>query len=235
MFRRRPAGPRRCVAAGLVLVDRGSLLSHVSRCRVACGRSLTKPHEVRVFSLPTRLASPSEGFLRNRTKSSVPPSPAFVPGLRALSRTTYTRVDAAELEPAPGPHPAGPHPAASPFDKGVGQALGVRAFGMYQVELSPGADTERPFALVGAWAGRRRAAGCSPVRVAAAAGGVRGPARAQTRAAIRHGDRRRVAVAQHQKAHPCQRLFPRTSGSGSAAGVAVRVSRRRRRSGSACR
>jgi uncharacterized cupin superfamily protein len=51
---------------------------------------------------------------------------------------TYTRVDAAEIEPAPGPHPA-----ASPYDKGVGQALGVRAFGIYQVELPAGAETVR--------------------------------------------------------------------------------------------
>jgi uncharacterized cupin superfamily protein len=50
----------------------------------------------------------------------------------------YTRVDAAEIEPAPGPHPA-----ASRYDKGVGQALGVRAFGIYQVELPPGAETVR--------------------------------------------------------------------------------------------
>ena len=49
---------------------------------------------------------------------------------------TFTRVDAAGIEPAPGPHPA-----SSPYDKGVGQALGVRAFGIYQVELPPGAET----------------------------------------------------------------------------------------------
>ena len=36
---------------------------------------------------------------------------------------------------------AGPHPAASQYDKSVGQALGIRAFGIYQVELSPGAET----------------------------------------------------------------------------------------------
>jgi uncharacterized cupin superfamily protein len=51
---------------------------------------------------------------------------------------TYIRVDAAALDPTPGPHPA-----ASRYDKGVGQALGVRAFGMYQVELPPGAETVR--------------------------------------------------------------------------------------------
>ncbi len=38
---------------------------------------------------------------------------------------------------------AGPHPAASPYDKGVGAALGLRAFGAYQVELPPGAETVR--------------------------------------------------------------------------------------------
>jgi uncharacterized cupin superfamily protein len=48
----------------------------------------------------------------------------------------YTVVDAEALPAAPGPHPA-----ASPFDKGVGAALGVRGFGVYQVELPPGAET----------------------------------------------------------------------------------------------
>jgi uncharacterized cupin superfamily protein len=51
---------------------------------------------------------------------------------------SYTMVDAASLQPAPGPHPA-----ASPYDKGVGQSLGVRAFGLYQVELPPGGQTVR--------------------------------------------------------------------------------------------
>lgn len=55
-----------------------------------------------------------------------------------MSRMTYTRVNAAAIEPTPGPHPA-----ASRYDKGVGQALGVRAFGIYQVELPPGAETVR--------------------------------------------------------------------------------------------
>jgi uncharacterized cupin superfamily protein len=45
-------------------------------------------------------------------------------------------VDAAELTAAPGPHPA-----ASAYDKGVGAALGVERFGIYQVELPPGAET----------------------------------------------------------------------------------------------
>jgi uncharacterized cupin superfamily protein len=51
---------------------------------------------------------------------------------------SYTKVDAAEIAPSPGPHPAG-----SPYDKGIGQALGVRAFGIYQVELPPGGETVR--------------------------------------------------------------------------------------------
>jgi uncharacterized cupin superfamily protein len=45
----------------------------------------------------------------------------------------FRAVDAAAVELAPGPHPA-----ASPFDRCVGAALGVRAFGVYQVELPPG-------------------------------------------------------------------------------------------------
>jgi uncharacterized cupin superfamily protein len=48
----------------------------------------------------------------------------------------YIVVDAAALPAAPGTHPA-----ASPFDKAVGAALGVRGFGVYQVELPPGAQT----------------------------------------------------------------------------------------------
>jgi len=35
----------------------------------------------------------------------------------------------------------GPHPAASPYDKGIGAALGVERFGIYEVELPPGAET----------------------------------------------------------------------------------------------
>jgi uncharacterized cupin superfamily protein len=50
----------------------------------------------------------------------------------------YARVDAAALTPAPGPHPA-----ASRYDKAIGAELGVRAFGLYQVELPPGARTVR--------------------------------------------------------------------------------------------
>jgi uncharacterized cupin superfamily protein len=48
----------------------------------------------------------------------------------------YRVVDAAALPAAPGPHPA-----ASSYDKGVGAALGVQAFGIYQVELPAGAQT----------------------------------------------------------------------------------------------
>jgi uncharacterized cupin superfamily protein len=50
----------------------------------------------------------------------------------------YTTVNAAAMKPAPGPHPA-----ASPYDKGIGEALGVRGFGLYQVELPPGGQTVR--------------------------------------------------------------------------------------------
>jgi len=48
----------------------------------------------------------------------------------------YRVVDAADLSAEPGPHPA-----ASPYDKGIGAALGVERFGIYQVELPPGAAT----------------------------------------------------------------------------------------------
>lgn len=50
----------------------------------------------------------------------------------------YKTVDAAAVKPSPGAHPA-----ASPHDKGIGQALGIRAFGLYQVELPPGEETVR--------------------------------------------------------------------------------------------
>jgi uncharacterized cupin superfamily protein len=49
---------------------------------------------------------------------------------------SYVKLDAASIEAKPGPHPA-----ASAYDKGIGQALGVRAFGLYQVELPPGRET----------------------------------------------------------------------------------------------
>jgi uncharacterized cupin superfamily protein len=35
----------------------------------------------------------------------------------------------------------GPHPAASPFEKRVGEAIGITAFGLYQVELPAGEET----------------------------------------------------------------------------------------------
>ena len=35
----------------------------------------------------------------------------------------------------------GPHPAASAYDKDLGRAVGVDAFGLYEVELPPGAQT----------------------------------------------------------------------------------------------
>ena len=43
-------------------------------------------------------------------------------------------------EVASGP---GSHPAASQFDKCIGAELGIRAFGLYQVELPAGAETVR--------------------------------------------------------------------------------------------
>jgi uncharacterized cupin superfamily protein len=51
---------------------------------------------------------------------------------------SYAIVDATAMDPSPGPHPP-----ASRYDKGVGSALGVAAFGIYQVELPPGAETVR--------------------------------------------------------------------------------------------
>jgi quercetin dioxygenase-like cupin family protein len=54
----------------------------------------------------------------------------------SASVPSYKKLDAETLQAAPGSHPA-----ASPYDKGIGQALGVQAFGLYQVELPPGQET----------------------------------------------------------------------------------------------
>jgi uncharacterized cupin superfamily protein len=51
---------------------------------------------------------------------------------------TYTIVDPASIDAD-----RGPHPAASPFDKRLNDALGLSAFGVYQVELPAGAETVR--------------------------------------------------------------------------------------------
>jgi uncharacterized cupin superfamily protein len=48
----------------------------------------------------------------------------------------YRVVAAADVAAEPGPHPA-----ASAYDRGIGAALGVERFGIYQVELPPGAET----------------------------------------------------------------------------------------------
>ena len=48
----------------------------------------------------------------------------------------YRVVAATDISAEPGPHPA-----ASAYDKGIGAALGVQRFGIYQVELPPGAET----------------------------------------------------------------------------------------------
>jgi uncharacterized cupin superfamily protein len=50
----------------------------------------------------------------------------------------YHHLHAGDLQASPGPHPA-----ASRYDKGVGQALGIRAFGLYQVEVPAGEQTVR--------------------------------------------------------------------------------------------
>jgi hypothetical protein len=76
---------------------------------------------------------------RTYSKELVPlPSPiCTIAHLHLLDPLSVVRRRGNELrESAPGPHPA-----ASPYDKGVGAALGVHAFGVYQVELPPGAET----------------------------------------------------------------------------------------------
>lgn len=55
-----------------------------------------------------------------------------------LTSVTYKIVDPTSLTAGPGPHPA-----ASPFDKRVSEALGISAFEAYIVELPPEAETVR--------------------------------------------------------------------------------------------
>lgn len=49
---------------------------------------------------------------------------------------SFQIVDPADLDTG-----RGPHPAASPFEKRVGEAIGITAFGLYQVELPAGEET----------------------------------------------------------------------------------------------
>lgn len=49
---------------------------------------------------------------------------------------THVIVDADSIPSGPGPHPA-----ASPYDKRISEALGISAFEVYQVELPAGAHT----------------------------------------------------------------------------------------------
>lgn len=62
--------------------------------------------------------------------------PLVVPA--SLIGVAYTIVDPSSVTAG-----LGPHPAASPFDKRVSEALGVNAFAVYQVELPPEAETVR--------------------------------------------------------------------------------------------
>lgn len=50
----------------------------------------------------------------------------------------YRIVDPGSISPGPGPHPA-----ASPFDKRISEALGLTAFEVYQVELPAHQQTVR--------------------------------------------------------------------------------------------
>jgi uncharacterized cupin superfamily protein len=48
----------------------------------------------------------------------------------------YKIISASSLLASPGPHPA-----ASPYDKGIGRQLGLQTFDVYQVELPPHAHS----------------------------------------------------------------------------------------------
>jgi quercetin dioxygenase-like cupin family protein len=54
------------------------------------------------------------------------------------ARMTYRLRNASAITTGPGSHPA-----ASPYDKCIGDELGIHAFGLYQVELPAGAETVR--------------------------------------------------------------------------------------------
>jgi dihydrodipicolinate synthase/N-acetylneuraminate lyase/quercetin dioxygenase-like cupin family protein len=97
-------------------------------------RGIIGSAEVRLplVALPERRRA--EVIAALRSLAEAPAAPVW----NGDSTLPYTTVDAAALSAAPGPHPA-----ASPYDKGVGAALGLRAFGAYQVELPPGAETVR--------------------------------------------------------------------------------------------
>jgi len=58
------------------------------------------------------------------------------PGVTRLPTMSFTLRNASQVEPGPGSHPA-----ASRFDKCVGDELGIQTFGLYQVELPAAAET----------------------------------------------------------------------------------------------
>src|SRR5699024_2321741 len=69
----------------------------------------------------------------------LPPAPRKkLPPGDSLPGMAYRIVDPATVAATPGPHPA-----ASPFDKRVSEALGINAFEVYTVELPPDAETVR--------------------------------------------------------------------------------------------
>lgn len=55
---------------------------------------------------------------------------------RRVNCMAHVIVDAASI-----PFGHGPHPAASPYDRRISEALNITAFEVYQVELPPGAET----------------------------------------------------------------------------------------------
>jgi mannose-6-phosphate isomerase-like protein (cupin superfamily) len=57
-------------------------------------------------------------------------------GVTRLPTMSFTLRNASQVKTGPGLHPA-----ASEFDKCVGDALEIQAFGLYQVELPAGAET----------------------------------------------------------------------------------------------
>lgn len=77
----------------------------------------------------------AERIIRGPAHQCAPP---FIDTPTNLGPVTYTIVDPRTVPATPGPHPA-----ASPFDKRVSEALGITAFEVYTVELPPDAETVR--------------------------------------------------------------------------------------------
>jgi quercetin dioxygenase-like cupin family protein len=79
-----------------------------------------------------RFRQADDGDVRRGTSNNRPTGGA---------RTTVDAMPYAIVDAVSVPTGHGPHPAASPYDRRISDALGVTAFEVYQVELPPDAST----------------------------------------------------------------------------------------------